>query len=156
MVHRELGEDSGTEILLFGKSKAHSATLFPLKTKDAGRIMNAADMANLYSMADVYVNPSLQESFGYTILESMLCGTPVVAFRTGAVSELISHKENGYLADYKSAGDLAKGILWVLSSANVERVSEGTRSSVLERFPEGATATAHIELYKSILSEQGL
>ena len=113
-------------------------------------------MAALYSMADVYVNPSLQESFGYTILESMLCGTPVVAFRTGAVSELVAHKENGYLADYKSVEDLAEGIMWVLSSANMERISAGTRSSVLDKFPEGASASAHISLYKSIFSEQQL
>jgi len=111
-------------------------------------------MADLYSMADVYVNPSLQESFGYTILESMLCGTPVVAFNTGAVSEIIDHKQNGYLADYKSAEDLAKGIMWILSSPDQQSLSAGTRSSVLEKFPDGASAAAHIALYKSTLSLQ--
>jgi len=153
LVHQELGDDAGVEILLFGKADDDVANAFPLKTRHAGRINKVEDMVDLYSFADVYVNPSLQESFGYTILESMLCGTPVVGFKTGAISEIILHKENGYLAANKSVEDLANGILWILRSANPDLISEKARSTMLERFNEEDTSTAHISLYQSIITE---
>ncbi len=152
LVHQELGDDAGVEILLFGKADGDVANVFPLQTRHAGRVNKVEDMVDLYSVADVYVNPSLQESFGYTILESMLCGTPVVGFDTGAISEIILHKENGYLAAKESVEDLAKGIMWILSSVNPDVISEKARSTMLERFPEEAISTEHISLYKRIIS----
>ena len=151
LIHKELGDDSGIEILLFGKAKGDTADFFPLKTRNAGLVDKVEDMVDLYSMADLYVNPSLQESFGYTILESMLCATPVVGFDAGAISELILHKENGYLADYKSGAGLAEGISWLLEPGNNKAASEKARSSMLERFKEEDTASEHIALYRSIL-----
>ena len=67
-------------------------------------------MAEVYNMADVYVTPSLQESFGFTVCEAMSCGTPVVAFPVGGILDQIHHKKNGYLAKYESVEDLAGGI----------------------------------------------
>jgi len=152
IIHRELGNNVNVEILLFGKSDDDVANVFPLKTRHAGIVKKAEDMADLYSVADVYVNPSLQESFGYTIFESMLCGTPVVGFKIGAISEIILHKENGYLADNKSVEDLADGIMWILRSANPDMISERARSTMLERFHEEDTSKAHISLYQSIIT----
>ena len=64
----------------------------------------------MYNLADVLVNPSSQESFGYTVCEAMACGTPAVGFPIGGIKEQIIHKVNGYLAKYHDAEDLARGI----------------------------------------------
>jgi len=152
ILKRELGEGAGVEILLFGKSDEGVEKVFPLPATNAGRVNKAEDMAALYSVADVFVNPSLQESFGYTILESMLCGTPVVGFNTGAISEIIQHKINGYLAAMKSAEDLAAGILWILRSEKAETISKNARSTMLKKFQEEEASAAHISLYKRIIS----
>lgn len=152
IIHRELGREAGVEILLFGKSDEGVEKLLPLPATNAGMVNKVEALVDLYSVADVYVNPSLQESFGYTILESMLCGTPVVGFNTAAISEIILHKENGYLAAMKSVEDLAAGIMWVLRSASPDVISEKARSTMLERFHEEEISTAHISLYKSIIS----
>lgn len=152
LIHKELGNDTGIEILLFGKSYDNMDNVFPFKTRHAGMVQKEEQMVDLYSVADVYVNPSLQESFGFTVLESMLCGTPVVGFGIGAFTEIINHKENGYLALTKSTEDLAEGMKWIFTSADTDMVSERARTSVLERFPEEDAATAHISLYKSIVT----
>ena len=153
ILRRELGRETGAEILLFGKSDKGVEKLFPLPATHAGLVNKVETLVDLYSVADVYVNPSLQESFGYTILESMLCGTPVVGFNTAAISEIILHKENGYLAAMKSVEDLAAGIMWILRSARTDVISEKARSSMLERFQEEEISRAHISLYKRIISE---
>ena len=71
---------------------------------------------DLYNAAWLFAIPSLQDNLPNTIIEAMLCGTPVVGFNTGGIPEMIDHKVNGYLAEYKSANDLAKGVEWVLSA----------------------------------------
>lgn len=70
----------------------------------------------LYNAADVFVIPSLAENFPNTILESLACGTPVVAFNIGGIPDLIKHEQTGYLAKYKDELDLANGINWVLNN----------------------------------------
>ena len=64
----------------------------------------------LYNAGDVMVVPSKMETFGQTALESITCGTPVVAFNTG-LSDIIDHKENGYLAEFLNVKDLFCGIM---------------------------------------------
>ena len=53
-------------------------------------------MNKLYSLADVTIVPSKMEVLGQTALESLACGTPVVAFNNTGLSDIIIHKKNGY------------------------------------------------------------
>ena len=65
--------------------------------------------------ADVCVLPSNIESFGIVILESMACGTPVVATRVGGVPDIIKDKENGILVPPKDPKKLADAIIYLLT-----------------------------------------
>lgn len=77
-----------------------------------GFISEEQRLAEIYNLADVLVNPSKQEAFGYTACEAMACGTPVTAFPVGGLKEQIVHLENGYLAEFQSAEDIARGIIY--------------------------------------------
>ena len=46
-------------------------------------------LSTIYSAADVFVIPSLQESFGQTVIESLACGTPVVGFASGGIVDMV-------------------------------------------------------------------
>lgn len=72
----------------------------------------------LYNAADVFVTPSLAESFGLTVLESISCGTYSVGFNIGGIPDIIKHKITGYLAQYKDVCDLATGINWALDNSD--------------------------------------
>jgi glycosyltransferase involved in cell wall biosynthesis len=87
----------------------------PMRVTCTGTLTNETSLSALYSTADVFVSPSLVDNLPNTIVESMACDTPVVGFDTGGIPDLIKHKENGYLARYKDAEDLARGIEWVIS-----------------------------------------
>lgn len=69
----------------------------------------------LYSAADVTVVPSLQENLSNAIMESLACCASAIGFDVGGYSDLIDHKENGYLAPPYDTADLAEGISWVLN-----------------------------------------
>lgn len=60
--------------------------------------------------------PSRLETFGQTASEAHACGTPVVAFNTGGLADIVAHRETGYLATPFDAQDLATGIEWVLAA----------------------------------------
>ena len=138
------------EILLFGKSKGDEADAFPLRTRNIAFVQSEEKLAELYSLAHLFVIPSLQDNLPNTILESMLCGTPVVGFKTGGIPEMIDHKRNGYMAANKSTTDLAEGILWILSSESYDTLSQETRESAERRYSKKNAVDAHIQLYKSL------
>lgn len=86
-----------------------------------GTIHDELKMAKLYAAADVFVLPSKSENLPYTIMESLACGTPAVAFNVGGIPELIQHKQNGYLAQCYDTSDLAEGIHQTLKNLSFGR-----------------------------------
>jgi len=115
-VLKQLENPESYEFVTFGKDQEVISELNFIQVKSLGFIHDPALLSEIYSLADVTVVPSIQESFGLTALESMACGTPVVAFEGSGVSQIIDHQRNGYLAEAKNASDLLKGINWVLES----------------------------------------
>ena len=110
-----ISDKKNIELAVFGSAKQETSSLSGFKVRYFGYISEDADLRRLYSAADVMVVPSSQEAFGQTASEAMACGTPVVAFRTTGLLDIVDHQVNGYLAEYKSAKDLSNGIKWCLN-----------------------------------------
>jgi glycosyltransferase involved in cell wall biosynthesis len=106
----------------------------------------------LYSAADVVVAPSMQENLSNTVMESLACGTPVVAFDIGGMPDMIDHQTNGYLATPFESNDLAAGMMWVLENeGRREMLSQRARQTVEERYTLKTVANRYLVLYQSIL-----
>jgi len=87
-----------------------------------------SDVAELYTLADVVVLPSLAESFGFALLEAMSLGRPVVAAATGGMCEIVRDGENGCLVPQADAGALGQAVIGVLGdTALAGRLGEGGR-----------------------------
>jgi glycosyltransferase involved in cell wall biosynthesis len=95
--------------------------------------------------------PSKHENLPFTIMESLACGTPVVAFNIGGNADMIDHKENGYLVKPFDIDDLTKGINWCLENNTEEKLSINARNKVLQNFSIENVTNQHVKLYKSIL-----
>lgn len=106
-------------LLVVGNAAQNLGLPDKLEVMRTGYVSQEKEMAELYNVADVLVNPSSQESFGYTVCEAMACGTPAVGFPIGGIKEQISHKENGYLAKYHDAKDLAAGIRYCVEHREI-------------------------------------
>ncbi len=143
----------GVEIILFGKTGEDVTQMFPLPTHNIEYISSTQTMVKLYSLAQLYAISSLQDNFPSTIIESMLCGTPVVGFRTGGIPEMIGHFEDGYLAEHLSPTDLAEGMKWVLSYDQYQALSDKARSAAVRRFSRERSAALHVELYRKVLNK---
>ena len=84
-----------------------------------GRV-DQQDLPLYYNAADVCVVPSFYESFGLAALESMACGTPVVATRAGGLSTIIQHGRTGYLKAWRCPEAFASSVEMIISSRNLQ------------------------------------
>ncbi len=57
------------------------------------------ELANLYAACDVLLYPTQADNLPLVVLESMACGTPVIASKIGGIPEIISHQQDGFLVD---------------------------------------------------------
>lgn len=116
-----------------------------------GHIGTDEELAVLYSGADVMVVPSLQENLSNAVMESMACGTPVVAFDTGGNGDMIDHLKNGYLARLRDVDDLAQGIDWIIHNSEMAELRTNARGKVLREFDQLVVAEKYKTLYKEVL-----
>ena len=141
---------SNIEILIFGQAQTSDFEGLPFKVNLLGRLSDLETIAKAYSAASVFVIPSLEDNLPNTVIESMACGTPVVGFNTGGIPEMIDHNTTGYVADYKSSEDLAKGIYWTLFESDYQVLVDNSRQKVLDNYSEKVIAEKYKKIYQSL------
>lgn len=140
------------ELILFGNHNRQDIPDFKVKTTFLGIVSDDNKLALCYSAADVFLAPSLDDNLPNTVMESLSCGTPVVAFTTGGIPDMVSHQQNGYLATYKSSPSLAEGINWVYKHPQRETVNTQARQTVEKYFSPETIANKHISLYQTVIN----
>ena len=139
------------EVLIFGSTEPSEPPNFGFKTHYLGYLQGDASLAWLYSAADVFISPSIQENLPYTVMESLACGTPCVAFNIGGMPDLIEHEQNGYLAKPFEPEDIARGISWVLENGDRwKMLSQKARRKVENEFSLEIIANRYAKLYQEI------
>ena len=140
------------ELIVFGASEPESPPVFGLPVHYLGRLHDDVSLSLLYAAADVMVVPSRQDNLPNTVMESLACGTPVVAFDIGGMSDMIDHQINGYLAKPFAISDLSAGINWVLSGDNrYNELSIKVREKAVACFDIKKVAVQYADLYESIV-----
>ncbi|WP_317132753.1 glycosyltransferase [Pedobacter sp. BS3] len=142
------------ELVVFGNRDEKNVPDFPVKTRFLGTIAREDQLALCYSAADAFVTPSLEDNLPNTVMESLACATPVVAFTTGGIPDMVEHLYNGYLAAYRDASDLSEGLYWLYTHPDRMIIAENARNSVLKKFSEQVIAGRHQELYQELISNR--
>ena len=141
-----LPEKSNAEVVVFGGEERQTLDVH-LPCHQVGHLSDSVSISLLYAACDVFVLPAWQENLPNTLMESLACGTPCVAFDQGGIPELVQHQRNGWLARFKDAADLARGIQWVLSQS---LSSQDISRQLHERFNLPFIIKQHIRLYQSL------
>lgn len=147
-------EKQDVELVVFGQVKDDIRGLFPVPIHSMGYLSDESKIVALYNAVDIFITSSLEENLPNTIMESMACGTPCVGFEIGGIPEMIDHKINGYVTNYKDANDLANGIQWVLEHGDQQALSDACVKKVQENYTEEVVAKQYIELYERLLQEK--
>ena len=112
-----------------------------------GPITDKNKMSLVYSASNVFVSPSVQESFGKTIIESLYCGTPVVTTPVGIAPDAISD-ENGVICHNPVPEEIANAISFVLKRTYNRREM---RDKAISMFLPQHIASQYVELYRQLL-----
>lgn len=140
------------ELVVFGSSERETPPDFGLPVHYMGHLHDDVSLALLYAAADVMVTPSRQDNLSNTVVESLACGIPVVAFDIGGMPDMIEHRINGYLAKPFDIADLAAGIDWVLSDKNRHKeLCIKARKKAVACFDIETIAKQYAALYESII-----
>ena len=138
-------------LLVFGKNESDFEKQLPFPVFSLSYISDIQTIVSVYNAADVFVLPSLEDNLPNTIMEALACGVPSVAFNTGGIPEMIAHKKTGYLSDYQSSEDLAKGIEQVLFRSNAKLLRRHARQKAVDSYSFKEIANQYGELYRSLL-----
>jgi len=113
------------------------------------RTENVNELAQFYSLADVFVNPTLEDTFPTTNLESLACGTPVVTFATGGSVESISDSV-GLIAQKGDINDLFMKVNEVLDNGK-KKYSENCRVKACLSYNRDKQFLNYLSLYEKLL-----
>lgn len=147
-----LSKNPDNVVVLVGMSEAQVKEYSSSTYKDCNlipiqRTHNQYELAMLYSLADVYVNPTYADMFPTVNLEALACGTPIITYRTGGSPEAVDEK-TGIVVEQGDIEALADAIRSMkehpLSSAACRKRAE-------EHFNKDKCFEKYIELYESLL-----
>ena len=140
------------EVMILGGHAEEVVEQLPMKAYPLGYVNEEQRIVDVYNAADVFVLPSLSENLPNTIMEAMACGVPCVAFKVGGIPEEIDHLKNGYVAAYRDAEDLAKGIAWVLKEADYESLSQQAVHKVMQCYSQQSVSVKYLEVYQQAMA----
>jgi glycosyltransferase involved in cell wall biosynthesis len=133
--------------------------LFPPELRDRVQYLGAManrEIAELRTRCMVTVVSSRFEIAGYTLLEAMFQGCPVVCTDAGGCPEIVAHEVTGRLARSGNPESFAAEILAIINDpAGAERLGQAARRYVLERHAPSVVAAASVQLYRRILTLSG-
>lgn len=117
-----------------------------------GFVNNDRLLSNIYSAADVFVIPSLQDNLPNTVLESMACSTPVVGFEVGGIPDMVQHGKTGLLARPHDTQELENAIIELLKNPQRRSLlSANCRRVAVHRYSLERQAIRYYQLYKQLL-----
>ena len=138
---------SDAAVVILGGHAEEVVSQLSLEAYPLGYVNDEQRIVDVYHAADVFVLPSLSENLPNTIMEAMACGVPCVGFKVGGIPEEIDHRRNGYVAEYRSAEDLARGIRWILAEADYEELSKNAVQKVVQNYSQQSVALKYLDVY---------
>lgn len=109
--------------------------------------INEKRVKDVLSHADVVLSSSLYESFGGTLIEGMAAGCVPVTFGNGGQSDIVEHLRTGYIAEYKSHEDFARGIEWAVN-AGIAR--ETLHNEMEKRFSPAVVVEKYLSMINHV------
>jgi len=109
----------------------------------------------LLCCANLFLLPSISESFGLAALEAMSCGVPVVASTAGGIPELVQDDVSGYLFPSDAIDEMAEAGIRILTDEDLERrLALGGRETAITRFDKEIIVPQYESLYKRVMSSE--
>lgn len=129
-------------IVLVGLSREQIKRL-PHNITGIMRTDSQRELAALYSRADIFINPSLEESFSLVTVEAFACGTPVIALDTSAVKELVNERNGIVLKSHET-----EDYLQAIKALEEKALSRSTVADCAKKYDNHVVMAQMVDLYE--------
>lgn len=149
------GQFQDLQLVVFGQSAPRELPDLGFPIHYTGHLHDDLSLRVLYSAADAMMIPSRQDNLPNTGVEALACGTPVIAFDTCGLSDIVTHQQTGWLAKAFDNEDLACGIQWVLGDVKRHaELSQQARLDAVTRFSYPIVAKQYQQIYEQAIKNQ--
>lgn len=149
---RKMLPEDEYEIVMIGIS-LHQKKKLPKGIKGIQRTQNVDELVQLYSDADVLINPSYEDNFPTVNIEALACGTPVITYRTGGSPEAVDEL-TGAVIEQGDLNALCEKIREFRLVDFKHSHTDDCRKRAVEKFDKNKCFQKYIDLYESILFER--
>ncbi|WP_342345835.1 glycosyltransferase [Shewanella dokdonensis] len=137
------------ELVIFGASSGKIEETTGFKAHYMGRMYDDASLCLLYNAADIFLAPSIQDNLPNTLVESLACGTPCLAFNIGGMKDLIDDESLGHLVEFSKDGiNFSDYIIKIIENKN-EQFHIAEKSFSKRSYSN--VASQYEEVYNSLL-----
>ena len=151
----KLSANENVIICLFGSGMSKLGFDEASNRINFGSVSDDQKLNLIYAAADLFIMPSLQESFGKVTIEAMASGTAVLAFAGTPAEEMICHGRTGWLVPHNNSQAMIAAIATAMELGR-EKLSEMGRIASVEsisRYTPAIIANNHIELYSKLIKQ---
>lgn len=150
----QLVHDKKISVLCFGHP-ARELAATGIHVVPLGYLTHDEQIRDAYSAADIFILPSLEDNLPNTMLESMSCGTPVIAFNIGGMPDVIINELTGIIVPFGDTNALGNAILSLtFDQERREQIGRNCRKLMVERYSLAAQARSYMQLYRDIQKDR--
>lgn len=121
----------------------------PSNIEGINRTENTQDLIKLYNEANVFINPTWEDTFPTTNMEALACGTPVITYNTGGSPESIIDS-TGLVVPLGDINALKEGIISICNKGKQTYIND-CRNNILDNFDKNNCYQKYLELYQTLL-----
>lgn len=136
------------QVVMVGVAEKQKKTL-PRNVLGITRTNDVKELAQWYTAADVFINPTYEDTYPTVNLEAIACGTPVVTYPSGGSTEAVISGVTGYVTERQDVAQLAKMSLCAME------LKEKMSGRYAEAFDNGLFAQNYLSLYRKLCREKG-
>ena len=133
-------------VLVIGKIMEEKQ--FGFEIKHLGFKSKSEDVVNCFNAADFFVIPSLEDNLPNTVLEALACGTPVVGFNVGGISDMVDNNKSGLLSEIFDENSFVKNLEFFVDLDNYDSYAKFGRDKILDNFSEEILVNKLLSLYQ--------
>lgn len=138
-------------IVMVGRMTPDQQTRLPKSIVTISRTDNTAQLAQLYSAATVFVNPTWQDNYPTVNLESIACGTPVITYRTGGSTEAVTEGITGFVVEQGNTTAIMSRVRDIKSRGKASFTAP-CRDFALTHFRKEDRYQDYLDLYDQLLA----
>jgi len=114
-----------------------------------------SDIIDLVKYATLMVHPSKEESFGLSVLEAMVLGTPVVGGnKSGNIPNLLEHKKYGILCNVRDPKSISKWIIYLIENKDIlKKLAKNARAFAIKNFSQDIIIAQHLKIYQEVIGK---